>query len=183
MQVQQTDFDELENDIVTQSHELNNQNNKGWFNKRWTREVKNAVGTVLKKKGYKVLASNFEQADGPEWLFDLTGIKEKDGYLKNIPLVLESEWRSRGRWRETEEVYDDNILYDFRKLLVSRADHRVIVFEAESEEKEGKVVERLLHHVQNCRHSTEGDRYMFACCRQVEKKWVFDCSVYKVVNE
>ena len=132
--------------------------------------------SLLKKRKYKVYASNREQNDSGEWLYDLTGIEEEGDYFKSIPLVLESEWK----WKNNQKKYEGEILYDFRKLLVSRADHRVMVLEVESEKKEKEVVERLLQHVQKCRHSTEGDRYLFACCRQVEKKWVFDCSVYVV---
>jgi len=174
MQVQITAPDELEKDIVSEFHKLDGI--EGWFNKRWTEEVKNAVGRVLKKRGHKVYASNCDQKDSGEWLYDLTGIEEEGDYWKGIPLVLESEWKGRNNQRN----YEGEILYDFRKLLVSRADHRVMVLEVESKEKEKEVVERLLQHVQNCRHSTGGDRYLFACCRQVEKKWVFDCSVYVV---
>lgn len=177
MQIQEVKPDAFEEDIINELHKLDGFEGN---NKRWTEEVKNAVGRVLKRKGYKVYASNCDEKDGTEWLYDLTGIEEKDNYLKSIPLVLESEWKSRGKWRDTEENYESNILYDFRKLLVARTEHRVMVFEAKSKEKEKEVIEQLLKHVQNCRHSAAGDRYLFACCIQVEKKWVFDYSVYVV---
>jgi hypothetical protein len=188
MQTQITAPDELEKDIIQEFHnkldgipQLNKQKKEGLTDKEWTRGVKNAVGGVLKGRCYKVYASNCEQKDNGEWLYDLIGIEEENGYLKSISLILESEWKSRGRWRDTEEGYQVKILYDFRKLLVSRADHRVMVLEAKSKEGGNKVIKQLLQHVQNCRHSTAGDRYLFACWREVEKKWVFDCSVY-VVN-
>ena len=173
MRAQKTAPDKLEEDICNELHKLDN-TPRGKGNTWWTEEVKNAVGDVLKERNYKVYASNYNQTDGSERLYDLTGIEEEDGYLKSIPLVLESEWKN------AKGKYESRIRYDFEKLLVSRAEHRVMVLEAKSEEKGKEVVERLLQHVKKCRHSTEGDRYLFACCRQVEKKWGFDCSVYVV---
>ena len=174
MWVQETLSDKLEKAIISKLPSDIPQ--RKWTNRRWTKEVKSAVRCVLKENGFKVYASNCDETDGTEWLYDLTGIEEENGYLRRVPLVLESEWK---RW-DTQENYEREILYDFRKLLVSRADHRIMVFEAKSEKEEKEVIEQLLQHVQNCQHSAKGDRYLFACCIQVEEKWEFDCSAYAV---
>ena len=183
MQAQITAPDKLEEDIISEFHNKldgiplwKKEKNEGWTDKRWTKEVKDAVGRAAKKRGHKIRASRCDQADGGEWLYDLICLEYEDEYLKGIPLVLESEWKGR----YSKKNYEGEILKDFRKLLVSRAGLRVMVLEAKSEEKGKEVVERLLQHVQNCRCSTAGDRYLFACCRQIEKKWAFDCSVYVV---
>jgi len=124
------------------------------------------VGRVAEKRGYSVWATGYSHAKGGEWLYDLTCLEYEDGYLKGIPLVLESEWDRGG------------VDADFQKLIVARADHRVMVLEVESDEKEKEVVEQLLQHVQKCRHSMVGDRYLFACWSKAKR--VFDCSVYDV---
>jgi len=174
MQIQKTNFDEFEKNIDNEFHKLDNiPSGKG--NKWWTKEVKNAVRKVSKEREreYKIYASGCDQADGREWLYDLTCLEEEGDYLKGIPLVLESEWKN------TKKNYEEyGIRYDFKKLLVSRADHRVMVLEAESDEKGKDIINQLLQHVQKCRHSMVGDRYLFACWSKA--KGVFDCSVYVV---
>jgi hypothetical protein len=185
MQTRKTVLDKLEENIIDEFRDKlkgipkwNREKNEGMKNAQWTKEVKNAVGRILKKNSCKVCASACEQKDSGEWLYDLTGIYiNEGGYFERIPLILESEWK----WcKNTQEEYESEIIKDFRKLLVSRADHRVMVFEAESEEKEKEVIGRLLQHVRNCRHSAAGDRYLFVCWRLMDKKWVFDYSVYVV---
>ena len=172
-------LDELEKNIISEfeSNNFNNIPHKEWKQKQWTEKINNAVGCILRQRGYKVYASNCKEADNGEWLYDLTGIEEKGGYFKSFPLVLESEWKGCN-----QKKYKDEILYDFRKLIVSRADHRVMIFEVGHKEKKENVVEPFLQHVRNCRHSMAGDRYLFAWWKRSKNKWIFDYSVYEVVN-
>jgi len=160
MQAQRTNFDEVEKEIDNEFHKLD-KTPTGMGSPWWTKEVKNAVGRIAEQRGYSVYASGM----GGEWLYDLICLEYEDEYLKGIPLVLESEW-SR-----------DSVDADFQKLVVARADHRIMVLEV-SDKKKKEVIERLLQHVQKCRHSTIGDRYLFACWS--EKERVFNCSVYVV---
>jgi hypothetical protein len=177
MQVQKTDFDEFEENIDSELHKLD-KTPAGMGNEWWTSKVKRFVGEVAAENNYDVYASRIDEDDvgkwlkGAEWLYDLTCLKyDKDGYLEDIPLVLESEWGDR-------RLVDA----DFQKLVVARADHRVMVMCVTSNEnkEEEKLINKLLQHVEKCRNSTVRDRYMFACFD--EKKRRFNCSVYKVVN-
>ncbi|MFZ0035536.1 MAG: hypothetical protein WAK60_11200 [Sedimentisphaerales bacterium] len=173
MQAQKTCFDEFEEDINKEFLPINEtllKKEKGAG--RWTKAVNNAVSKVSKKRGYKVCASKCDQKDGAEWLYDLTCLEEENGYLKSILLVLESEWEN------TKKIYKDEILYDFKKLLVSRADHRIMVLDVKSEEEEKEIIDQLLQHVEKCRHSTIGDRYLFACWNKEEQR--FRCSPYVI---
>ena len=171
MQAQITDPDELENDIIKEFKSSFNDipllNNGGWRQQQWTENIKNAVGRLLEQRGYTVYASNC----GGEFLYDLTGIEEKGDYINSIPLILESEWLQEGQ------------LHDFRKLIVSRADHRVMVFEVGHNEEKEDIVKPFLQHVRNCRHSMVGDRYLFAWWKRSMNRWIFDYSVYEVIEE
>ncbi len=118
----------------------------------WTRAVKNAVGRVGANLGYEVYASSCHFAKYGEWLFDLTWADyDEDEYLRSIPLVLECEWIPK-------EVCDD-----FCKLMVSRADHRVIVFWTRDMASMKKMVKELIEEVKNSQLTKKGDRYLFAC--------------------
>jgi len=166
MQTQKTNPDPFEEDIGNELCKLD----KTPLGKRaewWTKEVKNAVGRIAEQRGYPVYASGM----GGEWLYDLICLEYEDEYLKSIPLVLESEWDKGG------------VDADFQKLVVARADYRVMVMCVSSNEnkEEEKLINKLLQHVEKCRHSTVRDRYLFACWD--EKKREFNCQVYKVVKD
>ena len=56
---------------------------------------------------------------GREWLYDVSCLLyDPDGYVRRTPLVAEVEWSQRTA-----------IWYDFEKLLVARADVRVMVLD------------------------------------------------------
>lgn len=128
----------------------------------WTREVKNAVAALGRNQGYSVYASSCDTADDGEWLFDLTWMKyDPDGYMRRLPLVLESEWTPI-------EVLDD-----FCKLVVARAEHRVMVFWANSEKSADKVIAKLVDEAANSGLARPGDRYLFAVWLEQEDCFFF----------
>ncbi len=67
--------------------------------------------------GYEVRVSKTER-NKSEWLFDMVWFASKDGYIDHVYLVLESEFEPR--------IY--NLIEDFNKLLVARADIRIMIF-------------------------------------------------------
>jgi hypothetical protein len=157
--------DELEEKIIDALGLFKNIEKSEWKNKQWTDNIKKSVEDVLKERGYKIRA----------WLYDLTGIEEENGCLRRIPLVLESEWKNN------KSDYLSNIQYDFEKLLVSRADHKILVLEVSNEEEKNKIIEQLLQCIEKVDYSMSGDRYLFACWkRENEKEGHFDCPVYVV---
>jgi hypothetical protein len=64
----------------------------------------------------------------------------------------ESEW---GGW--------DAIKYDFEKLMVARAAHRVIVCSAYTRKGAEKTLSNLVSMVKSFRGSQRADRYLVAC--------------------
>jgi hypothetical protein len=169
MNTQKSDPDPFECEIICELHALDPVKRGEWKTGRWTREVKNAVGRVAEKRGYSVCATGCNHAKWGEWLYDLTCIEyDEEQHLKGIPLVMESEWQGKG------------VNYDFQKLVVARADCRVMVLEVKSDKNKEEVIQQLLQHVRKCRHSTKGDRYLFACWNSVRRS--FDCSVHIVIG-
>ena len=75
----------------------------------------------------------------------------KDGLLRSIPLVAESEWGNR------PDVWDD-----FQKLLIIRAAVRVMIFSADSSPEASSLVEELKQQIQYFVSSQERARYLFA---------------------
>ena len=142
--------------------------------KWWTKQVMTALcswGIKNLKKGFwvgasiirdevdmKELARNNGGKIGGEWLYDLTFLEYDDECLKRVPLVAESEWNDR----------KDKIFEDFEKLLVARADVRVMIFngnrfrsEGETSIKSGRL-EKFKKYITECEHTQAGDTYLLA---------------------
>src|SRR6266851_1635312 len=87
----------------------------GWD---WHGEAIRAVGEVAQRAGHIWLPN----LGAPAWLWDGVALERGSstdlwsGALVGIPLVLEVDWGGRS-----------DVLYDFKKLLVARAEHRVMV--------------------------------------------------------
>ena len=64
---------------------------------KWTREIKNRLCKVGKKRKYWVYASRCDEADDGEWLYDLTWLDYQEDNLIDVKLALESEWGTRVR--------------------------------------------------------------------------------------
>lgn len=116
-----------------------------------TKRVKVALCKAGRALGYRVYASGVEAA-GREWLFDLVWTEETDdGSIIRVPLVLESEWSTTGG--------SD----DFKKLMVARAEHRVMVMNPQHGRSPKESIVHLVAEVDQFAMSEFGDRYLFAC--------------------
>jgi hypothetical protein len=128
----------------------------------WTRAVKNDLARAETSLGYEVYASSCDEATDSEWLFDVTWIKyDENRYMKSVPLVLESEWAHRA------------VLDDFCKLIVARADHRVLIFWENDQNAADKRIDELVQEVTNSGLTQSGDRYLFACWLEAEDRFLF----------
>ena len=117
----------------------------------WTRAIKNAVGTVGENLGYSVCAAGSNYRANGEWLYDMTWLGVRGGVVVDIPLALESEWTP-----------DEELMYDFQKLVVSRARHRVMVFWQRSNAAARRQLKGFERQVRRYRGTRVGDRYLFA---------------------
>lgn len=102
-----------------------------------------------------------------EWLYDVVWVKEDGDRIRDVVLVLESEWKQR------------DAEYDFDKLLLARARHRVMVFTAYKREGPGGSIERLLSRISACSLSRRGDRYLIAAWENWHREFSFKTYVYR----
>ena len=101
----------------------------------WTSKIKERICDLGNKKGYKIQTNkkSAPNADCGEWLFDLTWLYYSEGMVLEIPLALECEW----------SLYLDEIDADFQKLIISRANHRVMIFQQANLLKIENIIEYL----------------------------------------
>ena len=119
-----------------------------------TAAVKTALCTACKTiDRVFAYASQVERppADGGEWLFDVTGLLyDDDEYLRRTVLVAESEWGP------------ENAIYsDFEKLLTTRADVRVMIFDGRQNPGYRVIFETFSLYVARCEQSQAGDIWLF----------------------
>ena len=90
-------------------------------------------------------------AEGTEWLYDVTGLRyDDDGFLIRVALAAECEWGVQ-----------DDVYYDFEKLLLVRADLRVMVFDGTRTPGYTEFFQIFAQYIGRCAHSTPGDKWLF----------------------
>jgi hypothetical protein len=135
----------------------------------WTKLVKEELGDLGDELGNKVCTSGFRDCYNAEWLYDLVWyIEEEEGEQKNwklidVPLVVESEW-SRNFL---------HIKYDFEKLLVANAQHRLFICYLWKIERD-KFLNYFADAIKKYRLGHSGDRYMIAILEVETKEFVFE---------
>lgn len=120
-----------------------------WTTSQWTQKVIEIVGRLGLDLKYKVCAAGDNDFES-EWLFDIVWYKNNNLGLIETPLIMECEWHSS--WEQ--------IKYDFEKLLVARADIRVMMFEGWKENIR-KHRDKFIEIINSYKYSQIGDRYLF----------------------
>lgn len=146
-------FNSLEQEII---HELNGfiaeQENHDFFGDRsWTLRIKERIGNLGLQKGFDVAASGFKDKFEGEWLFDMVWYEEdEDKRLARLPLAMESEWsKNYGA-----------IKYDFEKLLVARAECKLMICQCNPDDTE--LLFSLLQEAVSAFKGSKGERYLIA---------------------
>ena len=102
-----------------------------------------------KRAGYQTCTNGKIQGAkwDKEWLYDLAWVHASDGFIvQDVFLVAEIEWSGTRAIQE-----------DFQKLLLARADCRVMIFD----DTDG-LHEPLIAQARTFGKSRPGDRYLFA---------------------
>ena len=102
----------------------------------------------------KLFASSISKpiADDGEWLFDVTCLLyDEVGFIQRVPFVAECEWRRK------DDVYDD-----FEKLLLARADVRIMVFKADPWDSTETAFAELQAYIAAFQPTSPHDAYLFA---------------------
>ena len=104
-------------------------------------------------------------ADGAEWLYDVTAllydIPDDDNCFSRTVLVAECEWGN-----------EENIMIDFQKLLLARADVRVMVFDGTWHPGYQELFENFGINIANNTQAQLGDIWLFAAWTN-DEGWVF----------
>ena len=126
------------------------------FNRRvrdWTVEVKTALCNACRNCNteFYLYATGVQTAHGGEWLYDVSCLLyDENNYLKDIGLVAESEGVSKAR------VYED-----FEKLLLVRAEVRVMVFDGRLWTQDDRFT-KFSQYIMKCERTEPGDIYLLA---------------------
>ena len=127
-------------------------------NPTWTRQIKIALADLVSDKRVPSAPTGCKRsawASGAcnareEWLYDLCWLDYRDGFLVEMPLAVESEWGT------PEDIFDD-----FQKLVQSRAEVRLMIYNGEYEGQ--RELERSLsRQISEFAHSNPNDRYLLA---------------------
>ena len=119
-------------------------------NKEITIQIKDSLRDLGKQKGYLICG---HERENPEWLFDVVWLKyNKANELINSILVVESELNEN----------DIEIDWDFQKLLLARAEHRVMIFQKKSMNDIHLKMDNFEEQIRKFNGTRSGDRYLFA---------------------
>ena len=147
----QLELDEIERKVKS-ALDMIGERSRRWNHRKCTHEVLKAVGDLGEEHFRFVVASpDSRVGQDHEWLYDLCWCEEKDGFVKNLPLALESEW--------AQDFCA--ILDDFQKLVVSRAGHRILVCSQPFDDW-ANCVALLTEQIHRYSGTKDGDRYLFA---------------------
>ena len=130
---------------------------QGWDGSQWTRMIKEELIRLAESHGCEGYARQCTNAKAGEWLFDVIWLRagegEKAGLVTDSPLVAEIEW----------DKAPGAVMDDFQKLLLARADTRLMVLATPNAKLASKRVERLIQQIRAYGRTQSGDRYIFAC--------------------
>jgi hypothetical protein len=158
------ELDDIEKTIIQAASDIARQCSERQFSDRlWTQTLIAELGSLGSKLRYHVCGQGCAAYGQGEWLYDMVWLEIKDSALVDIQLILESEWGNEIDIRE-----------DFLKLLVGRAQHRVMVFQNASVEP---VFSRLIKDVQAFQRTENGDRYLLIGRDLATRKMKFELFV------
>ena len=134
-----------------------------WPSPDKNRDIKTALAEEGQRLGFQVLPAGSRG----EWLYDLVWRRlDANRNLIGMPLAVEIEVSDSRLW---------GIRYDFNKLLQAQADHKLMVFQVQTQEEVEAVFERLQESIDvyphgiPCRYllcgwSTQQNAFHFAEC-------------------
>lgn len=136
-----------------------------WAGGTWTLELKRALAALGRELGHKVYGlKNDPCVDGGEWLFDLCWLEYDPPILRSAPLVAEIEFKKGLPFA----------LEDFQKLLVARAEHRLMLFSPDGARPDpAENIRELVRHIPEFRFGAPGDRYQIGCWNEKAYRYEF----------
>jgi hypothetical protein len=115
----------------------------------WTRKVISRLARVGKQLKYSTCGHDCDDA---ERMCDLLWLDyDRNKKLRGAVLALECEWGKA-----------HHIAYEFSKLLLTRADLRVLIFDGDNVKNAQEIINELRDEVGRFQQSAAGDKYLFA---------------------
>jgi hypothetical protein len=146
--------------------------NPGWAGWEWTKAMKRALIELASVHGCKACASGCLEANWPEWLYDVTWLRQGEddqkGLLTDSPFVAEIEWSNKGA-----------VMDEFQKLLLARADTKLMMFSATTIDGGKGLMDKMARQIKAYSRTDVGDRYILVCmsCRN-NKDYEYICQEY-----
>jgi hypothetical protein len=158
--------DDLEKGIITEANRIADQGvGENWLSEgEWTKRLILGLSGLGHSQRFYVCGRGCRAFGQGEWLYDLVWLKlesEKTGDITDVPMILESEW----------SPWPANIEEDFYKLLIGRAQHRVMIFQQSSAQALDKITERFRQIIRTFSGTRNGDRYLFLGFSGADKKF------------
>lgn len=169
-------------DVVARNANDRHHHGPDWRNEHWTKEIKAALRSVATR----TFTCEFWPTDSSvikqrgEWLYDGICVQRdtdaaKDAWhLQRVHLIAEVEWGIKTL---------GHLLFDFQKLLVGRAEHRVFIWDrqrkfnktddpaAAERAAEASELQVLKDAVATFTGSTDGDRYLLGVWRAADRQF------------
>lgn len=173
-------LDQFEREIARQlDHVIPKEEQRGVMaDASWTSSIKKRICDLGHRNRFEVRTEGCSEADSGEWLFDLTWLeKHADAeQLTSMPLAMQLEWS-----RHPKEI-----VTAFEKLLVSKAGHKVIVFQRSSPDQVHNVVTILKGRIGRFQPLSPDDRYLLAGYSYEQQVFVYEpvqMSIYSHLME
>jgi hypothetical protein len=132
----------------------------------WTSHIKKRLCDLGHHNGFEVRTEGCSEADAGEWLFDLVWLKKHAGgeQLTGMPLVMQLEWGQHLK----------EIVTAFEKLLVSKAGHKVIVFQRSSPDQVKNAITILMDRIGSFQPLSPDERYLLAGYSYEQQVFVYE---------
>jgi len=145
----------------------------------WTPDIKASIAQVGFDQGYSVWASGIAERDegaarlvNQEWLFDMSWLayegRGPERKFSSLVLALESELSTKAEPKKWAEVVDD-----FEKLIIARAQLKVLVFQRDDLKDTLRRFEVLRTKVKEFAHPDTDTEYLLAAIVWSEKRFEF----------
>jgi hypothetical protein len=120
--------------------------------REWTRQIKEMLCELGVRLKCDVSAAGCPGATDGEWVFDLAWSRSEGSRFLRLPFAMESEWST--------SPYD--ILWDFGKLIIAKADLKLFVFQQRTEDEMTEMMNKLHGAIDDFEVKIPGEHYLLA---------------------
>jgi len=144
----------------------------------WTKRIKDKICDIGHRNGLEVRTEGCSLADAGEWLFHLVWVEKQADAERfiSLPLAMQFHWGHHLK----------EIAADFEKLLVAKADHKVMVFQRSSPKEVRNLMTALEDRIRSFRPQSPDERYLLAGYSYEQQVFVYEpvqLSVYGRLTE